>query len=205
MSKTDVDTLINGKEDEAEELDDMFEDDDIDMGDVVEDDDDMGVDTEKKVSDDLPDSVSDGWARVMANVPDPLAKAKENSQYENVPTLIVEFGPTYYLSIDLTDEPHTREFEGKYGTYESTAMKVFLEKVSDDELYDLIFDKGDYAGELRYINGKKYTLWLDEKAMGFFKLFWMKHRGVPVPDDRTFTYRKSKSGKYNNHTFKLPK
>jgi len=197
MTQSDVDKLVSGNDED----DFDFEDEDL-----LESD-----ESKLTIYDDIDDvpapvvSGSSSWDDLMARTPDPMAKAKENSKYEKNPSMIIELGPTYYLKVDLTELPFTKEFEGTYGPYTKTAVKVFLQKVSDEDAYEMKYTKGDFAGELAYVNGDRYTLWMDEKCMGFFKLFWFKHRGVPTPDNRIFTFKHTKKGKFNVWLFGLPK
>lgn len=197
LSQPAIDKLINGDEEEDDDF--SFDDDSID---IEDDSDDDGIITYDS-TDDVP-KPSSAWAEVMSKVPDPFANA-EKPNFERTPSLLVELGPTYYLKVDLTEDPHVHEFEGKYGAYEKTAIKVYLQKVSDTDLYAVKYNKGDFAGQLAFVDGKKYTLWMDDKCMGFFKMFWMKHRGIPEPDDRMFTFKHTKKGNYNVWQFGLPK
>jgi len=95
--------------------------------------------------------------------------------------------------------------DGKYGPYTVWAFKITLVKLSDADLYDKVYEKGDFEGELAYVDGKDYTLWLNAKAREQFGLFWSKLTADGLPDDRVFKYKFSKSGKYNKYTFGLPK
>lgn len=198
MTKDEVDKLVYG------DIDSVIVDDDDDLSFLEDDNEDEGVKIYDDV-DDVPKPTVNSWDDYMEKVPDPLAKARENSKYERTPSLIVELGPTYYLRTDISETPFDHEFEGKYGPYINTAIKVWMDKVSDTDLYDVKYTKGDFAGKPAFVNGQKYTLWMDEKCMGFFKLFWMKHRGVPVPDDRVFTFKHTKKGNYNVWQFGIPK
>ncbi|KKN04731.1 hypothetical protein LCGC14_1094400 [marine sediment metagenome] len=156
-------------------------------------------------ADDLPNPTENTWDSVMADVADPLAKAKEGGKFEKTPSLIIEIGPTYYLKVDLSEPPFPYPSEGKYGPQVNTVFKVWLQKVSDTDLYSVKYKKGDFAGQLAFVDGKRYSLWMDEKCIGYFKLFWMRHRGLPTPDDRIFTFKHSKKGIYNVWQFGIPK
>lgn len=212
MTKADVDAIIeedvefDGSEsnDEiADYLDNIEEEEDTFIADEIEVDKDESTKgyIELDDDDDLPDE-GNAWKRFLDTVPVPEFKTKE---YVRTPSIIIEIGPTYYFKLVLGEEPHPHEFEGKYGTYTRTAFKVDLVKVSDEDLYSVKYERGDFEGELAFVNGKRYTLWLDEKAVGFFKLFWKKLTVDGLPDDRTFTFKKSKKGNYNVWKFGLPK
>lgn len=205
MSKTEIDALVSGEEPEEEDFDLEFDDDEETIVGMTDD----GEEILESIKiyddiDDVPKPSGNSWAEIMANVPDPFPDSKD-VDYEKTPSLIVELGPTYYLKVDLTSDPYPHEFDGKYGTYTKTAIKVFLQKVSDTDLYKVRYTKGDFAGKLAFVDGKKYTLWMDEKCLGMFKMFCMKHRGVPVPDASEFTFRYTKKANYNVWQFGKPK
>ena len=124
--------------------------------------------------------------------------------YEKIPSLNIEIGPTYYLKlIEPKKRPHAHEFDGTWGPYMKHAFDVILNKVSDGDLYDEVYDYGDFKGQKAFVDGQKYTLWLDDKAAGMFKMFWKKHTETGMPDDRDFTFKKGKDKRNRNiWTFK---
>lgn len=142
------------------------------------------------------------WKQVMETIPEPETIITE---YERTPSLIVELGATYHLKMDLTEPPYEHECDGQFGPYMKTAFKVYFDKVSDEELYDLKYKYGDYEGEIAYTKGRKYTLWLDDKAKQYWALFWKKINADGIPDNRVFTFKHTKKGKYNVFKFGLPK
>lgn len=172
------------------------------LNDLIDEDgdkiDDMGFKTEKK------NSVGrSGWKDFMADIPEPSVNTED---YEKTPSLIVDLGCTYYIKInDLVNEPYEHEMDGTYGPYTVWAFKITLIKISDEDLYDNVYSKGDFEGKLMYVDGQNYTLWLNEKAREQFAVFWKKLTADGIPDDRVFAYKFSKRGKYNNYQFKLPK
>jgi len=194
MAQGDVDRLINGdeEEDDLDFLDDDKDDDGLTIYDDVED-----------VPKPTGASGNFGWESVMQNVADPTIKRK--GEFVKTPSLILELGPTYYLKVDMSEDVYQHSGEGKYGPYTSTAVKVFLIKLSDSDMYDMKYTKGDFAGQPAFVNGNRYTFWMYEKALGFFKLFWMKHTGMPIPDDRIFTFKHTKKAGKNVFQFGLPK
>jgi len=196
MTQGDVDRLINGDEEE-DDLDFLNEEEDNDM--KIYD----SIDEVEKDYKPVKESGSFGWETVMENVPDPTIMRK--GEFIKTPSLILELGPTYYLKVDLSEDVYQHSGEGKYGPYTSTAVKVFLIKLSDSDMYDMKYTKGDFAGQPAFVNGNRYTFWMYEKALGYFKLFWMKHTGMPVPDNRIFTFKHTKKAGKNVFQFGLPK
>lgn len=201
MTQGDVDRLINGDEDE-DDLDFLDDDDENQL--------EYADESKLTIYDDVDDvpkpmgaSGNFGWESVMEKVADPTIKKK--GEYEKTPSLIIELGPTYYLKVDMSEDVYQHSGEGKYGPYTSTAVKVFLIKLSDSDMYDMKYTKGDFAGQPAFVDGNRYTFWMYEKALGFFKLFWMKHTGLPIPDDRIFTFKHTKKAGKNVFQFGLPK
>jgi len=143
------------------------------------------------------------WGRFLSTIPDPT---KPSVEYEKTPSLLIELGPTYYLKLtDPADIPYSHEFEGKHGRYTKHAFKVTLIKVSDEALYSELYTKGEFAGQKAYIDGRNYTLWLDDKSVGYFRIFWEKITDDGMPDGRVFTYKYGKKANYNVFTYGLPK
>jgi len=142
------------------------------------------------------------WGNFMESIPEPETIITE---YERTPSLIVELGATYHLKMDLTEHPFEHECDGQFGPYMKTAFKVFFDKVSDEELYDMKYKYGDYEGEPAYTKGRKYTLWLDDKAKGLWAQFWKRLNSNGLPDNRMFTFKHTKKGIYNDFRFGLPK
>ena len=149
------------------------------------------------------DGSPDAWRRFLAAIPNPT---KPKTDYKKTPSLIVNIGPTYYLKMTdpKTPPPEGIEFDGTYGKYIKYPLKVTLIKISDEEMYDVIYKGGNFEGELAFVDGQDYTIWLDEKSIGFYKLFWLSVNDR-VPDDRIFTYKIDKKGKYNVYTYKEAK
>lgn len=202
VDKNKINELINGDElteeeySEEENIDDLLDDDEdtlIEIDDV----DDLEDPPEKETR----EAGFKSWKEAFKGIPEPKTFKKNDGEYEKTPSLIVEIGPTYHLKVKTDEDVYTGEFEGKYGKYNRTAFKVELVKVSDSALYDMKYTKGDFKGQPAFKNGRTYTIWMDDKCFGHFKMFWIKVRGEPVPDDRVFTFRKSKQGNYNVWTF----
>ncbi len=145
------------------------------------------------------------WERFFSLIPDVDNSEKK---YEKTPSLIIHIGPTYYLKMTNPDipPPDPIKFDGKFGEYYKVPIKVTLLRVSDEDLYGEVYEKGDFAGKPAFVDGAKYTLWLDsDKATPHFKMFWSKTTDDGLPDGRPFTYKFTKNGKYNVHTFKEAK
>ncbi len=143
------------------------------------------------------------WERFLSTIPDPT---KPKTSYVKVPSLIIELGPTYYIKLTNPKEvPFSKEFEGHYGKYMRHAFKITFVKVSDEDMYEQKYEKGDFAGQPAFVDGNNYTLWLDDKSVGFFRIFWNQITDDGIPDDRVFTYKYTKKGNYNVYTYKLPK
>ena len=204
ITKSDIDGFGSKDEDasiyeEKYDIDEILED-----LDVLDDEEDViekiknGIENGKKIND------SD-WGRFMKTIPDPVAIVTTN--YERTPSIIIEIGPTYYLKLTYPKNPipYSHEFDGKYGAYMKHAYKVTLVKVSDEDLYDVKYKEGEFKGKKAFINGQNYTLWLDDKAAGFFGIFWTKHTDDGLPDGRTFTFKKGFVKGRNVFTFRLPK
>ena len=137
----------------------------------------------------------------MEAIPEPVV----SEEYERVPSLIIELGATYYLKmIDLINPPHEHEFDGKYGPYTKWAFKIQLVKVSDEDLYDNVYERGFFKDKPAYVDGANYTLWLDDKARRYFGAFWTKLTPDGMYDDRIFTFKQTRK-KYNIFKFALPK
>jgi hypothetical protein len=206
IKRVDIDAFMNGNSPEDsmvyDPIDDIIIDDDL--IDDISINDDMPVDD---VIDKVKIAVKNGgkinegiWVDFLATIPDPVVIKK--TDYERTPSLILEVGPTYYLKMaDLHEPPHPHEFDGIHGLYTKTAFKVILLKVSDEELYEMNYKKGFFEGKPAFVDGQKYTLWLDEKAVKFYKLFWQKVSDNGLPDYREFTF-KWKKGKYNDWIFR---
>ena len=184
----DVDIIID---DIVEELDDIVEEDGGYKKDFIS--------AEEEVEEDFG---RQAWRSFMKTVVEPV---KPTGEYERTPSLIIEIGATYTLKVDTTEPPYEHEFDGTYGLYTKWAFKVTLVKVSDEELYGTHYKKGEFEGQPAYVNGNRYTLWLDEKAKNHFGMFWKKLTTDGLPDNRIFTFKHSKKGKYNDFKFGLPK
>lgn len=200
LDKSDVDKLTND-----DDFDDIPSITDDSIDDLIDDDDYTDMSDTEEINIETPANKSgnnDGWKKFLATIPDPMDKA--NIKYERTPSLIKELGATYYLKLtDPSKEPYTHEFTGKYGTYDMHAVKVTLVKVSDEDLYDVFYKDGDFKGQKAFQNDKNYTLWLDDKAMGFFKYFLNKHFDDIISENVVFTFKWTKKGNYNVWTFKL--
>lgn len=157
---------------------------------------------EEEIEDVKEDIGRQAWRSFMKTVVEPV---KPTGEYERTPSLIIEIGATYTLKVDTTEPPYEHEFDGTYGLYTKWAFKVTLVKVSDEELYGTHYKKGEFEGQPAYVNGNRYTLWLDEKAKNHFGMFWKKLTTDGLPDNRVFTFKHSKKGKYNDFKFGLPK
>ena len=144
------------------------------------------------------------WKRFLSTIPDPIKPRKD---FVKIPSLIMEIGPTYYLKMtDLsTGPPDAIEQDGKWGPYTVYPLKVTLVKVSDEDLYDVKYETGEFKGKKAFVNDKDYTMWINDKSMGYFRLFWERTTTDGEPDDRVFTYKFGKKGKYNVYTYGLPK
>lgn len=196
LNKSD---LENKKEDDIMEEVEKFEDLDIEDPPLSFNDEEDDEEEEEKVEDD-PQS----WKEVFKKVPNPFKDVE--TQFEKLPYLDIVIGPTYFLKLvdPPNNVPRVIEFEGKFGIQNRYPIKVALKKISDTEIYSETYTKGDFTGLPKYVDGQKYTLWLDEKAMGFFKLFWEKLTSDGKPDTRIFAYKKSKKGRFNVYKFSLP-
>ena len=202
LEKTDMDKLIASDkvtisaEDKqlAADIEEMFEADESTL--EITDDPNHGVE--------IPDGSPASWKRFLAAIPDP---SKPKTEYKKTPSLIVNIGPTYYLK--MTDPksppPEGIEFDGTYGKYTKYPFKVTLIKVSDEEMYGVVYKGGNFEGELAFVDGQEYTIWLDEKSVGYYKIFWLSVTDDGIPDDRIFTYKFSKKGKYNVYTYREAK
>lgn len=185
LNKTDIEKLID-KKDEIEMEEDKIEpqgDADIEP---------TGTETVTK---------HDSWEKFFSTLPEPA-----KSDNKKLPSLIIELGPRYYLKmVEPKQPPTTKEFDGQWGSYNKHVFKVLLVKVSDEDLYDIKYKGGNFKGELAFVDGQEYNLWLTDKACGYFKLFWKDKTDDGLPDDRIFTYKFTKNGKYNVHSFNEPK
>lgn len=200
-----VGTVDSLPEDVLDEVDDIIvvDDDEIEQrkaGIVDYEVDDMGFELEKEPVEVAP---SDSWKDFMDDIPEPTVYTDD---FERMPSLIIDLGCTYYLKMtDLENAPHEHEFDGTWGPYTKWAFKVKLIKISDSELYDKKYERGEFKDKLAYIDGQNYTMWLNEKERQYYAMFWKKLTANGLPDDRVFTYKKSKPGKYNVYKFALPK
>jgi hypothetical protein len=174
------------------------------VGDLESDDDEEETVSKLTITDDPNHGEGgDAWDRFLSTIPDPTT---QNKTYEKTPSLKVELGPTYYLKMTPPIEPpYAHEFEGKFGPYTKYAFKVMLIKVSDADMYDVVYDYGDFIGKPAFVDGNNYTLWLDDKATGYMKLFWKRTTDDGKPDERIFTFKYTKKGTYNVWSFGLPK
>ena len=203
LDRTDVEKIINNnivkvsEEDKklAGEIEDMFVDEEDTL--TITDDPNHG---EVDVSSGSPSA----WKRFLKAIPDPEVPFTE---FEKTPSLIVEIGPTFYLKmVDLENgPPDPVEMTGQWGPYDMYPFKVIFLKVSDEDLYDVQYKSGNFKGEDAYIKKRKYTFWINEKSLRQFRLFWEQITKDGVPDDRVFTYKFGKKGKYNVYTYGLPK
>ena len=188
IEKSNIDEWMKSKDEMLYDDTINLDDDILDLeGDIVTEEDQVGNDFD---SDDF-----------FAGVPDPIFKKNDSVKYEKTPPLSIEIGATYYLKMADFNKPPAITLDGKYGPYIKYPLKVFLVKVTDEELYNEKFNEGAFKGEKKYINGNKYTFWIDEKAFGFMKLFWKKITNDGNPDDRTFRYKFVKKGNYNVYKF----
>lgn len=175
------------------------------LDDIIEDDEEI---FDEGMEDTLPDDEvkedfgRQTWRSFMNTVVEPV---KIKTDYERNPSLIIEIGNTYTLKLDTSEPPYEHEFDGTYGLYTKWAFKVTLVKVSDEEAYSMHYKKGDFEGQPAFVDGNRYTLWLDEKGKNSFGMFWKKLTTDGLPDSRAFTFKHSKSGKYNVFKFGLPK
>lgn len=145
----------------------------------------------------------DAWKRWRSTIPDPIKKGKD---FVKLPALIIEIGPTYTMKLmNPKLAPFSKEFDGQYGKYTKHAIKVTLLNISDKAMYDMKYTKGDMTGKPAFVDGADYTLWMDDKCAGFYNIFWRKMVGDGMPDDRPFTYKFKKNGKYNVYEFKEAK
>lgn len=178
-----------------------------DLEDLIIEEDEMKKSSEVRMID-IPASGKinkDAWKEFMNTIEEPKYKSGD---YIKTPSLIIELGATYYLKMGketLKNGPYEHELEGKYGAYTKWAFKVQLIKVSDEELYGMKYEWGDYIGEIAYVDGQTYTLWLDKKAKDEYGTFWKKLTDDGFPDDRIFTFKHTKKGNYNVFRFALPK
>lgn len=159
---------------------------------------------------DLQEEDKGGWEEVFNKTPKPKTfKSTEAGKTEvSTPFLTVIDRVTYKLKVDDPNaEPRYIEGTNKYqNPYEAYLIDVILVDISDQTLYEDVYESGDLKGQPLYEKGKIYTLWLD-KNKGFpeFVDMW-RSLGMSKPDGRSFLLkrfkRKSKKGR-NYNVFKF--
>lgn len=131
-----------------------------------------------------------------------------DGEYERVPSLTVIDRVTYRLKlIDPEEEPYEHNGVNRWGKeYTSFKMNIKLLGLSDETLYNEVYEYGDKKGELLFKKGSKYAFWLD-KERGFpeFANLWLE-LGLGVPDNRPFYFKRfkktsKKGNKYNLFKF----
>jgi len=132
--------------------------------------------------------------------------------FESRPSLIIQYGARYTISLDNPEKPPREWVDNKRGLV-YYIFDVTLHKVTPKEMYEDIFDVGDHKGEPMYVDGEKYSLWLylnEERGSGpmpNFLDFWERVTDDGEADNRKFIYykkqKKSEKGtKYTDHIFK---
>jgi len=202
------DTLDDIVLDHIDDLEDVMPDEDIEFDNAIKQAEEAII--EERENNNEEEDEDSSWKSIFKTVKKKKKRpTNEDGEYENDPSLTIIDRITYRLKLaDPSEDPYKHNGTNKWNGQEYTSflLKVKLLGISDETLYEDVFESGDNKGDPLYIKGTVYALWLNaERGMPeFIEIF--ENIGLKKPDGRVFYLKRfkktSKKGrKYNVFKF----